>query len=354
MLALPLLLFAASSPPLVDEAVPAPALLLDVRWEGEGLATGRIARIEVRSPRPLTSLEGTLEARRLLTLPASTDGRTWLALAPVSVDASPAPVPLTLEGTLQDGQAIEWSKPVAIIEAPYDERHITVGKQFLKPSRKQARRAARESRILSRVLDALSSERLWRGSFARPTAGGETSPFGTRRTYNKKRKSRHLGLDLDGKTGDAIVAANRGRVVLAADRFYSGGTVVVDHGQGLFTMYFHMSRIDVKQGELVEKGQGLGAVGASGQVTGPHLHFSVRLGGLYLDPKYLLAMDLSQDALDVPPEPESLASAEAAEGSSGAARSPGSRPPSPSSARPAASSQPALSSPVGEARQGVP
>lgn len=335
MLALPLLLLAASSSPVADVA--APSLLLDVRWEGEGLATGRIARIEVRSPRPLTSLEGTIEAQRLVTVPVSTDGRTWLALAPVSVEAAPRPVPLTLEATLQNGQAVEWSKPVPIVEAPYDERHITVGKQFLKPSKKQTRRAARESRILSSVLGKVSVERLWRGSFARPTPGEETSPFGTRRTYNKKKKRRHLGLDLDGQTGAPIVSANRGRVVLAADRFYSGGTVVVDHGQGMFTMYFHMSRIDVKEGELVEKGQGLGAVGASGQVTGPHLHFSVRLGGLYLDPKHLLAMDLSQDALDVPPEPDPLASAAPApaEASAGAARS-------------------ATPSPAGEAGQTVP
>ena len=89
----------------------------------------------------------------------------------------------------------------------------------------------------------------------------------------------------------------------SSERFYSGGTVVIDHGQGLFTTYFHMSRIDVRVGDVVEKGQGLGAVGATGQVTGPHLHFAVRVGEIYVDPARLLALDLSMDAEDRPPPP---------------------------------------------------
>ena len=129
----------------------------------------------------------------------------------------------------------------------------------------------------------------------KPTPGEQTSPFGTLRTYNKKRRSRHMGLDLDGDVGAPIVAANRGRVLIATERYYSGGTVLVDHGQGLMTMYFHMSRIDVKAGKLVEKGEALGAVGASGQVTGPHLHLSTKLGGEYVDSAQLLRLDLDDD-----------------------------------------------------------
>jgi murein DD-endopeptidase MepM/ murein hydrolase activator NlpD len=137
---------------------------------------------------------------------------------------------------------------------------------------------------------------LWRGSFTKPTPGAETSPFGTLRTYNNKRRSRHLGLDLDGDVGAPVLASNHGRVVLAAERFYSGGTVVIDHGQGLFTMYFHLSRIDVIAGADVVKGASIGAVGASGQVTGPHLHFTVKFQGHAQNPARLLALDLSADA----------------------------------------------------------
>lgn len=292
-----------AGPPDAGPVAPPPALL-DVSWDGTALRTGRIARLLVRSTSsPIRSLSGVLDKRRLITFQASADGITWSALAAVHVEAKPKPVRLALVAILADGKKLTFSKPVSIQEAPYDERQLTVSKKFVKPSRQQRQRAAREARALDRALAGASAQRLWRGSFAKPTAGIETSPFGTKRTYNDKKKSRHLGLDLDGKIGDAIVASNRGRIALATERFYSGGTVVVDHGEGLFTMYFHMSRIDVKAGDVVEKGQGLGAIGATGQVTGPHLHFSVRFGGLYQDPRYVLELDLANDALDVPPPP---------------------------------------------------
>jgi murein DD-endopeptidase MepM/ murein hydrolase activator NlpD len=282
-------------------AAPPPAFL-DVTWEGPALLTGRIARLEVRSTySSITTLHGALDARKLITFSSSADGKTWTALGAVNVEAKAQPVRLALTATLADGQAIDFGKPIAVTAAPYDERKLTVSKKFVKPNRAQRKRAAREAAALRKALAGASPDRLWRGSFAQPTAGVETSPFGTRRTYNNKKNSRHLGLDLDGAVGAPVTAANRGRIVLASERFYSGGTVVVDHGEGLFTMYFHMSRLDVKPGALVDKGQGLGAVGATGQVTGPHLHFSVKLLGLYQDPHYVLALDLSDDMLDVAP-----------------------------------------------------
>ena len=284
-------------------AGPAPDAL-DVAWPAEGFPTGRATLVEVRSAparSPIVSLTGSLGGRAIVAFPASGDRRRWLALAPVSIEQKRRQLPLVLDATLQDGSAVGWRKPAPVIEAPYDERHLKVSKKFIKPSVAQRKRAAREAKALSVALATVTPERLWRGSFARPTAGVETSPFGTRRTYNDKKKSRHLGLDLDGAVGAPIVATAPGRVALATERFYSGGTVVIDHGHSLFTMYFHMSRIDVRVGDVVEKGQGLGAVGATGQVTGPHLHFTVRFGELYVDPARVLALDLSADAVDVPP-----------------------------------------------------
>lgn len=279
---------------------------LDVQWEGEGFPTGRVTLVRIRvspaSP-PVVSLSGVLGTRPLVVLPASADRRHWLALATVGIEQRVRPTQLHLEATLQEGQSVEWKKPVPVVAAPYDERHLKVSKKFVKPSAAQRKRAAREARAMAKALDTITPARLWRGSFARPTAGVETSPFGTKRTYNDRKKSRHMGLDLDGAVGVPVVATNRGRVVLAAERFYSGGTVVLDHGQGVFTLYFHMSRLDVRLGELVEKGQGLGAVGATGQVTGPHLHFAVKFGDSYIDPARLLTLDLSTDAEDTSAEP---------------------------------------------------
>jgi murein DD-endopeptidase MepM/ murein hydrolase activator NlpD len=221
-------------------------------------------------------------------------------LVPLDVDGAAGPRPLVVDGQRADGGSFHVEEPLAVDLGGYDERAITVAKKFTAPSRAQQRRARAESRELARVLTTRSSQRLWRGSFARPTQTEETSPFGTLRTYNGARRSRHLGLDLDGVVGDPIAAAQSGKVVLAKDRFYSGGTVVVDHGEGLFTMYFHMSKVLVHVGQKVEKGELLGRVGSTGQVTGPHLHFSVKADGLYVDPARVLSLDLSADPLDTP------------------------------------------------------
>ncbi len=293
----------AAAPPAATAPAAPPEALLDVDW-GDGLETGRIAKIDVKGPAKITKLRGTLAKEDVIALAASDDGRAWIVLGPVDIERKAKPVPLVLDAVLDDGREVHFAKPAPVIEAPYPESHITVARKFVTPSRAQRRRATREARVMTAAMAHPSSERLWRGSFARPVPGPQTSAFGTKRTYasdhNKKKYNRHYGWDLDGSIGDPISASNRGRVVLAANRFYSGGTVILDHGEGLYTLYFHMSRIDVKEGDVVEKGQGLGAVGASGQVTGPHLHFAVKFDGLYQDARYLVDLDLSHDAVDPP------------------------------------------------------
>ena len=279
----------------------AQAPLLEVSWDASTARTGKLLVVDVGAPPGLPairSIQVSLDDNAGVALPISADRHRWRVLVPVDIESKLKPQPLRIEAVLVDGRQTLWNKPVALRDGGYDKRTITVGKQFTNPSKKQKKRAAQESAVLAIALRTDSPERLWRGSFLKPTAGLPTSPFGTLRTYNKSRRSRHLGWDLDGDVGDPIVAAGRGKVLLATERFYSGGTVLIDHGQGLMTMYFHMARIDVLTGRLVEKGEKLGAVGASGQVTGPHLHFSVRLGGLYVDPKQLIGLNLSMDAED--------------------------------------------------------
>jgi hypothetical protein len=300
-----LLLLAALASPTSSPSSPAPtsSKLLDVRWADDSARTGRMLVVDIAvapSVDPIITLDVKLGEQQGISFPTSGDRRRHRALLPIPIDARPGPRVLVIDATMQDGTPARWQKPVPVKEGAYDKRHIKVGKQFTSPSKAQQQRAAQEAEALSAALSTTSPERLWRGSFARPTPGVVTSPFGTLRTYNKKKKSRHLGLDLDGDVGAPIVAPNRGRVLLATERFYSGGTVVLDLGQGFITMYFHMSRIDVAVGQLVEKGEGLGAVGASGQVTGPHLHWSVKLDGLYMSPSQLLELDLAMDAEPLP------------------------------------------------------
>lgn len=287
----------------------AQAPLIDVTFEEGSARTGKVFVVDVTaapSLPALTSLAPELNGKKGIAYPVSEDRRHWKALLPVDIESKAnkkgfLPQPLVVDAAFADGRHSAWKKPVAIKDGKYDRRSLSVGKQFTSPSKKQRQRAEKEKKELSAAMAVMSTERYWRGSFAKPVKGEQTSPFGTLRTYNQKTKSRHMGLDLDGDVGDPIVAANRGKVLLATERFYSGGTVLLDHGGGFMTMYFHMSRIDVTAGRIVEKGEGLGAVGASGQVTGPHLHFSVKLGGEYVDGAQLLRLDFSDDVEDQPP-----------------------------------------------------
>lgn len=272
----------------------APDVTPAIRVVPDVVANGQPFVVDLTPP-PTIALESLVvdEARigaRSGVVLSRADGRVrFLFSIPIEEPATELPLRLVVRSP--DGARLIVEKRLPIASHPYDERHLSVAKKFTRPSRAARRRAARESRELDLALAHSSKDVFVDGGFARPAAGEMTSPFGSLRTYNKRTsKSRHLGLDLDGATGDPIVATERGRVVLARDRYYSGNTVVIDHGGGLFSMYLHLSKFAVKEGALVERGQLLGDVGATGRVTGPHLHFSVKLDGEHLDPGALLAL----------------------------------------------------------------
>lgn len=281
-------------PPPQPVEVAAPLEVL-VSPRADTLLTGRLAAFDVRvegGADGVRTWTAHLGGKRASVIARDDDGRAFLLLAPIDIDDERRELELRLEGTLRDDTPVIVSRQFPVVEAPYETSELKVSRKFTSPSRSQQDRAAVERKRIRDVLTTWTDERLWTGSFLRPTETPETSPFGTKRTLNGVKQSRHLGWDLDGRVGDRILAAQRGRAVLVADLFYSGGTVVLDHGQGLFTLYFHMSAFDVKEGELVERGDLIGKVGRSGRVTGPHLHFAVKLDDTYVDPKQVLSLDL--------------------------------------------------------------
>jgi len=155
------------------------------------------------------------------------------------------------------------------------------------------RRAQGEAQRLTTVLSAASAERLWRGRFTRPVAGTEPGTgFGARRIINGRPRAPHGGIDYSAPLGTPIVAANTGRVALVGEFFFPGRLVVLDHGLGVHTLYFHLDSVAVGEGERVERGQTLGTVGASGRATGPHLHFGAQVGAARVDPAALLGLAL--------------------------------------------------------------
>jgi hypothetical protein len=175
---------------------------------------------------------------------------------------------------------------IPVSEGTFPESHLSVDPKFDKAP---PPRVADESAAIKNAWTLGSKSRLWRQTFVRPAQGVDTSPFGVKRTFNGKIEGRHRGLDIDGAAGEPIVAANDGVVVLcASDFYYIGNAIFVDHGAGLFSLYFHMTKTLVKEGDHVKRGQKIGLIGKTGRVTGPHLHMGVKLADTYVNPADML------------------------------------------------------------------
>jgi murein DD-endopeptidase MepM/ murein hydrolase activator NlpD len=174
----------------------------------------------------------------------------------------------------------------------YPNEVLAVAPSFVKPDSAAAARIQSEI-ALSRQVSRRSLERprLWRGPFRLPRTSRITSPFGSARVFNGEVQSRHLGTDFAGAVGAPVRAAGRGVVALVADFYLAGRAVYIDHGAGLITAYFHLSRVDVRSGQRVAGGQRIGGVGRTGRVTGPHLHWVARYGSISVDPISLLRLD---------------------------------------------------------------
>ena len=169
-------------------------------------------------------------------------------------------------------------------------RRLTVDEAFVTPPPSEQERIDREAALLADVWKSPAAERLWTGAFVRPVPQEANSVFGTRSIFNGKPRNAHGGADFLSPGGTPIHAPNAGRIAVARSLYFSGNTVIIDHGLGLFSMLAHLSKIDVHEGDRVVAGQLLGLVGATGRVTGPHLHWAVRAGGARIDPLSLLAL----------------------------------------------------------------
>lgn len=162
-------------------------------------------------------------------------------------------------------------------------------KVFLSPE--DLERAERDEERLKLIWQMIT-DKLWEGSFILPLKNDLSTGFGTKRILNKKKVSIHMGMDIKGKEGEEVKASNRGRVVLAEELFFGGNTIILDHGQGIFTVYMHLSSFNVKPGNIVSKGDTVGFVGSSGRANGPHLHFGVRLMDTNANPLSLVRLKL--------------------------------------------------------------
>jgi murein DD-endopeptidase MepM/ murein hydrolase activator NlpD len=224
-------------------------------------------------------------------VPFIRSGDHWVAIVGVDLDSKPGDHAVDLTYTYEDGRTRVVREPVQVRAEQYPTTQLQVEERYVSPDPEQQARIEREAAETSAIYDTFTPERYWTQAFEVPVRGAKDGRnFGHRRVYNGQPRSPHSGADLRAGTGTPIYAANRGRVVLAKDLYFSGNAVYIDHGYGLFTTYLHLSEIDVKVGDMVERGQQLGLAGATGRVTGPHLHWGVRLVDARVDPFSLVKL----------------------------------------------------------------
>jgi Peptidase family M23 len=238
---------------------------------------------------------GSVGARAFLS--ASKVERRALAVSLVDAGSEmprqPVPVPYA-----PDWPPVPQEGPVAgaveVLPATFPERVLTVAPQFIEPPPAVQRRLREDRRAFAAAFAQAFRPAMFPKNFALPRESRVTAAFGDRRTFNGSQQSQHYGVDLDGSVGAPIRAANDGVVVMVRDNYAAGKTVVIHHGLDLYTTYFHLSRFEVRKGQTVKKGQRIGRVGKTGRVTGPHLHWGVKVGDLYVDPASVLRLDLER------------------------------------------------------------
>ncbi len=196
---------------------------------------------------------------------------------------APGPAKLTLKWTNATGEHVR-TIPLEIVAGKYRTDVLKVDPARVNPSKKNIKRSQKEARKVKQTYAGGSIARLWDGNFQLPMASKITSPFGSKRLFNGQLKSYHNGVDFRAPIGSPVFAANSGVVKMAANLFYSGNVVIIDHGNFIFSIYAHLSKIGVKAGQQIEKGQQLGLTGASGRVSGPHLHWGVKINGAAVNP----------------------------------------------------------------------
>lgn len=268
-----------------EAQIPAP-VALDLAVHARAIEPGEPLRVVVTSPVALRTIHGRFGDREVYLVP-NDDRTVHVGFTLVGVDDGAGPVLVRVSGTTDDGAEARAERALTIVAKRFPEERLSVEPKFVEPPAAVSARIERERALVAEVYRQRTPLALDR-PLARPVPGAVSSPFGKRRVYNGQPRSPHNGVDFRATTGVLVAAAAPGRVALAMDLYFSGKTVILDHGAGLFTIYAHLSRLDVGSGDAVDTGHRLGLSGATGRVTGPHLHFGAKIGDEPFDPLALM------------------------------------------------------------------
>jgi murein DD-endopeptidase MepM/ murein hydrolase activator NlpD len=269
----------------IHSVVAADAIRVDAA--SRALQPGELVVLTMTTARPVTALRVRAFNRDIPAFRLAPD--TWRVLVGIDLDVAPGTHAVSIEARAS-GPEMVATYPLRVLAKRFPTRSLSVDESFVNPPPAVEARIEKEAVELARTWRTSADERLWEAPFVRPVPGAANSAFGTRSIFNGQARSPHGGADFMSPSGTPIHAPNAGRVVLARDLYFSGNTIVIDHGLGLFSMLAHLSVIEAHEGDAVTAGQVVGRVGATGRVTGPHLHWAVRAGGARVDPLSVLML----------------------------------------------------------------
>ena len=277
--------------------LPASAANWNTSAQPTRLVNGAPVLFHVKPPARLESLTGTWLGHEV-SFSFDTKSKAWYGLAGVSFETVPGAYVLELSGRTQSekapGKSISFSRKFAVAGGKYPKLQgkLSVEGKFTEPTPEQEKQIEEGVHVKKDYLNRVTPDREWSGQFTAPADAEISDVFGAQRVFNGKTQSTHFGLDFRVPSGTPVAAMNDGTVLLARPLYFEGNFVVLDHGQGLLTMYMHLSEFKVKEGDKVKRGQEIGLSGGTGRATGPHLHVGVRWQGTSLDPAALMRLRL--------------------------------------------------------------
>lgn len=242
---------------------------------------GGVARLIVLPGEGVTSVSGWFNGKIIPHF--EKEPGEFVAIVGIDMDQTPGRL-FFVSSWEKAGQTIEQERQIEVRATKFGLQELTLPKNKVDLDPPTLLRVKEEKDLMDAAFVASLGERLWKGAFIAPVKGKPQHTFGRRRLINGKPRRAHTGEDISAPVGTPILATNHGKVVLVADFFFNGRSVVIDHGLGLFSLYFHLSEIDVAEGQEVNGGEQIGRVGRSGRVTGPHLHWGMRLNGINVNP----------------------------------------------------------------------
>ncbi|HUM05486.1 MAG TPA: M23 family metallopeptidase [Terriglobales bacterium] len=262
-----------------------------LRFQPARIVNGSPVLFRITAPRQVRTLSGKWLDHEI-SFNFEQRQRVWYGLAGASLETKPGIYPLELSAETSAGKTIKFKQGVRVRRQRYPKVTITVAGKYTAPDAEQLKVIEHDKLVKADAFKAFTADRRWQGAFEPPVKAEISDVFGVQRVFNGVVQSTHQGLDFRVHAGTPVSAVNSGTILLARFLYFEGNCVVIDHGQGLLTLYLHLSEIHVKEGDRIQKGQEVGLSGSTGRATGPHLHLAVRWQGVYLNPAALLSLKL--------------------------------------------------------------